>query len=175
MTRKPGLRLTGVRLVRELVLLLACASAGCHREPAPVEAAPTPDRLAPGERLPESETAFGLPLPAGMRLVRHFKDAAYFSGDVTLQQALEHLAKHVSPPSAQLVTNGAVFSRVQVTGAGSAPPLRITLKQTARGSQIHVEQLTPPPPVLSGLSQDEKWRKAGRNPDGTPLDQNQLY
>jgi len=156
--------------------LLACASAACQREPAPVEVGPTPDRLAAGERLPESETAFGLPLPRGMRLVRHFKDAAYFSGGVKLQQALEHLAKHVTPASAELVTNGAVFSRVNVTGApAGAPPLRITLKRTQRGSQIHVEQLTPPPPVVSGLSQEELWRKAGRNPDGTPIDPSQLY
>ena len=169
-------------LSRCLGVLLACTGAACQSEPAPVETAATPDRLAPGERLPESETAFGLPLPPGMRLVRHFKDAAYFSGDATLQQALEHVAKHVTPPNPQLVTNGAVFPHVNVTGGTvsggrattAALPLRITLKQTARGSQIHVEQLTPPP-VVSGLSQDEIWRKAGRKPDGTPIDPNQLY
>lgn len=176
MTRRTGARSSDVWLARGLGLLLACASVACQRETPPVEATAAPDRLAPGERLPESETAFGLPLPPGMRLVRHFKDAAYFAGDVKLQQALEHLAKHVTPPSAELVTNGAVFSRVSVTGgAAGAPPLRITLKQTERGSQIHVEQLTPPPPVVSGLSQEEIWRRAGRKPDGTPIDPDQLY
>ena len=75
-------------------------------------------------------------------------------------------------------TSGFWSAGVTVTAAtatGGAPPLRITLKQTERGSQIHVEQLTPPPPLVSGLSHEEIWRKAGRNPDGTPIDQNQLY
>jgi hypothetical protein len=176
MKRGTGARSIDVQLARGLGLLLVWASAACQREPAPVETRVTPDRLAPGERLPESETAFGLPMPPGMRLVRHFKDAAYFAGDVKLQPALEHVAKHVAPASPELVTNGAVFARVAVNGgAAGAPPLRITLKQTQRGSQIHIEQLTPPPPVASGLSQEEIWRKAGRNKDGTPLDQNQLY
>ena len=175
MTRNASGRSIDLWLAPSLGLLMACAGAACQREPAPVEATTTPDRLAPGEHLPESETAFGLPLPPGMRLVRHFKDAAYFSGDVSLQQALEHLAKHVTPPNPQLISRGAVFPRVNVIGGGPrALPLRIRLEQTARGSQIHVEELTPPP-VVSGLSQEEIWRKAGRNPDGTPIDPNQLF
>ena len=68
MLRTPDHGSLDVRLARCLGLLLACASAACHREPAPVEAGPTPDRLVAGERLPESETAFGLPLPPGMKL-----------------------------------------------------------------------------------------------------------
>jgi hypothetical protein len=174
--RRTGARANDVRLAHGLGALLVCASAACQREPPPVEATVTPDRLAPGERLPESETAFGLPLTPGMRLVRQFRDAAYFSGDVKLQQALEHLAKRVTPPNPELVSNGALFPRVTVAGAAAgAAPLRITLKRTEHGTQIHVEELTPPPPVVTGLSQEEIWRKAGRKPDGTPIDPNQLY
>lgn len=163
-------------LLRRLGVLLACAASACQREPAQVTTSEnlSPDRLGPGEQLPQSETAFGLPLPPGMRLVREFKDAAYFAGRVELPRALEHLARHVSPSSAELVPGGgAVFARVTVTGDDSKRPLRVTVRETESGSQIHVEAIAPPPD-LSGLSPEEIWRKAGRKPDGTPLDPNQL-
>jgi hypothetical protein len=159
-------------------LLVGCAICGCRGEPEPAppaNIAATPDRLAPGEGLPESETAFGLAMPRGMRLVSHFKDAAYFAGDVELERVLEHVAQHVSPRDAQLVDGGASFPSVRIDGDASGRLLRITLRKTRRGSQIHIEDVTPSAPVLSGLSQEEVWRKAGRKPDGTPLDPNQLY
>jgi hypothetical protein len=109
-----------------------------------------------------------------MRLVSQFKEAAYFAGEVEMQSALEHLAQHVVPREAQLVSNGAVFPRVRVTGEATGRLLRIELRQKPRGSQIHVEEITQRP-ALSGLSSEEIWRKAGRKPDGTPLDPNQLY
>jgi len=157
------------------LLLVACATFACQREPAPATDAATPDRLGPGEGLPESETAFGLAMPPGMRLVRHFKDAAYFAGNVELERSLEQVAQHVTPRDAQLVTSGAVFPRVRVNGDGSGRLLRVTLTRMRHGSQVHIEDITPNTPVLSGLSQEERWRKAGRKADGTPLDPNQLY
>jgi len=159
-------------------LLVSCVICGCRSEPEPAplaNGARTPDRLAPGEGLPESETAFGLAMPRGMRLVRHFKDAAYFAGDVELERVLEQVAQHVAPPEAQLVDGGALFPSVRINGDGSGRLLRIKLEKTRRGSQIHVEDVTPAAPVLSGLSKAEVWQKAGRKPDGTPLDPNQLY
>ena len=162
-------------LLRRAGVLLVLAASACQREPSQVTTSEnlTPDRLGPGEQLPESETAFGLTLPPGMRLVREFKNAAYFAGRVELAPALEHLARHVTPSSAELVPGGAVFARVHVTGDGSKRPLRVTVRETASGSQIHVEAIAPPPD-LTGLTREEIWRKAGRNPDGTPLDPKQL-
>lgn len=162
------------------LLLAACAAGACRREPPPAEealdspSAPTPDRLGPGEQLPESETAFGLPLPPGMRLERQFKATAYFGGNVEVQRALEYLAEHVTPSNAQLVASGADFPSVRVKGDTSGRLLHIALRKTSRGSQVQVEDITPPAPI-TGLTKEEIWRKAGRNPDGTPIDPNQLY
>jgi hypothetical protein len=159
--------------------VIAAGIAGCQEKTAP-EAPPsatapaTPDRLADGERLPEAEIAFGLPLPAGMRVVRHFNDSAYFSGDLELEVVLEHVRRHVRAGPAQMLSQAVVFPRATALGGDGSRLLRIELSKTPRGTQLHIKDITPPP-ALSGLSEAEIWRKAGRKPDGTPLDPNQLY
>jgi hypothetical protein len=157
----------------------ASALAACHEKsasepPPPESAATTPDRLAQSERLPEAETAFGLPLPAGMRVVRHFNDAAYFAGNVGFDAVLDHVRRHVRTEAAQMLTQAVVFPRATVVGGDPSRLLRIELSKTPRGTQLHIKDVTPPPAV-TGLSESEIWSKAGRKPDGTPLDPNQLY
>jgi hypothetical protein len=159
--------------------IMAAGLAGCREksaaESAPPTSAPaTPDRLADGERLPEAELAFGLPLPAGMRVVRHFNDSAYFSGELDLDAVLEHVRRHVRTEAAQLLSQAVVFPRATVAEGEANRLLRIELSKTPRGTQLYIKDITPPPAV-TGLSEAEIWRMAGRKPDGTPLDPNQLY
>jgi hypothetical protein len=164
------------------VCIGACLSvclAGCKQkheaEPAPLASAPTsPDRLGPGERLPEAETAFGMVLPEGMHLVRHFDDAAYFSGDIELEALLEHVKQHVHAGALQTLSQGVLFPRAYVLGDASKRLLRIELSKTRHGTQLHVKDISPAP-ALTGLSEAEIWRKAGRNLDGTMVDPNQVY
>jgi hypothetical protein len=161
------------------VSLILCLAFGCRKKVVPdaatvAEEQPAPDRLAPGEKLPEAETAFGLPIPKGMRLVRHFNDSAYFSGELDLARALEHVRRYVSPSDAQMLGKGAVFPRAHIAGDESQRLVRITVTPTQSGSQIHIEDITPPP-ATTGLSQADILRQAGRNPDGSLLDQNQVY
>lgn len=161
-------------------LAAVCAGAsGCRDERAPDPQAAasvpaTPDRLAPDETLPEAEAAFGLALPAGMRAVRHFHDAAYFVGDIAMEALLEHVKARVRAESVQMLNQGALFPRASVAGGDSSRLLRIELSKAPRGTQLYVKDITPPPPV-GGASEAEIWRLAGRKPDGTPLDPNQLY
>lgn len=161
------------------LVLLALVAGACRRgeQAAPVddEAASAPDRLGAGERLPESETAFGLALPPGMRLVRHFKDAAYFSGKLDMQSVVEQVAQQVEPRNVELVGGGALLSRVRVKGDDSGRQLQVEVKKTRLGTLLHVQNITSQAPAVSGLSQEELWRRAGRKPDGTPIDPNQMY
>lgn len=157
----------------------AVCAGGCRDEPtlerpAAASVSATPDRLAPGETLPEAEAAFGLALPAGMRPVRHFHDAAYFVGDIAMDALLEHVRARVHAESVQMLNQGALFARASVTGGDPSRLLRIELSKAPRGTQLYVKDITPPPAV-GGVSEAEIWRLAGRKPDGTPLDPNQLY
>jgi hypothetical protein len=166
-----------------LAVCLGASLAGClcgcrnerTSEPAPAASAPaSPDRLGPGESLPEAETAFGMALPASMRLVRHFDDAAYFSGDIELEALLEHVKQQVHAGAVEMLSQGVLFPRAYVLADDSKRLLRIELSKTRHGTQLHVKDITPPP-ALSGLSEAEIWRRAGRNLDGTMVDPNQVY
>jgi hypothetical protein len=110
-----------------------------------------------------------------MRLTRQFHDAAYFTGELSVAQVLEQVERHVQSRGVELIGERAVFSRAYVTGDRTRRPLRIEISRTPRGSQIHIADLTPTSVTTSGLSEAERWRQAGRKPDGTPLDPNQLY
>jgi hypothetical protein len=155
------------------VCLGGCRAKSASEPPAPEEAI-TPDRLTGNERLPEAETAFGLTIPPGMRLVRHFNDAAYFSGDLPLEGVLEHVRQRVLAREVELLSAGVLFPRASIVGGDAQRLLRIELATTPGGTQLHIQDITPPP-ALTGASEAEIWRKAGRHPDGTPIDQNQAY
>jgi hypothetical protein len=151
---------------------------GCHEksvpEPVTEERSTPPDRLAEDERLPEAETAFGLAVPVGMRLVRHFNDAAYFSGDVPLESVLEHVKDRVVARDVEMLSAGVLFPRATLVKGDAERLLRIEIGKTRGGTQLHIQDITPPP-ALTGVSEADIWRQAGRNPDGTPIDQNQAY
>jgi hypothetical protein len=134
----------------------------------------TPDRLDKGEKLPEAETAFGLPLPRGMRLARHFNDSAYFTGPMNMASALEHVQKHLDSRQVELVNRRSVFARTHILGGDPDRLFRVEISETARGSQVLIKDITPPP-VASARSEAEMWQSAGRKPDGTLLDPNSVY
>jgi hypothetical protein len=177
----PRLR-EGKRTVRLSWCIGACLGAclgGCRDEraaepPALANTPATPDRLSENERLPDAEIAFGLPLPSGLHLVRHFNDAAYFSGDLAIDVVIEHLRKYVRARDVEAQGQGIIFPRAQLIGDDAKRLLRIELRPLGRGTQLHIQDITPPP-ALTGANDADIWRKAGRNPDGTPIDQNRAY
>jgi len=165
---------------RTALVLVLVLGAGCREKAAPVSdvepppSSPAPDRLAADERLPEAETAFGLPLPAGMHLVRQYDGSAYFQGATDLEATLGYLRQHLSPATVQLTRNGAEFPRVRILGGNSEHLYRVDVTRSRNGSQVLIEDITPPP-ALIGLSEEEMWRRAGRNPDGSLIDPNSVY
>jgi hypothetical protein len=162
------------RFAAALALCLGCNS---ERPPAPRGEAPserTPDRLEEDEQLPAAETAFGLPIPSGMQLTRHFNDTAYFSGPLKVNQVLEHIQANVMSREVEMMSQRVVFSRAYIKGDESKRLVRIEIAETPEGSQVYLRDITPPPSPR-GLSEEERWSRAGRKPDGTPLNPNQLY
>lgn len=157
-----------------LALLCACERS---RPPLPTEVAPqaTPDRLPPEQqRASETATAFGLSLPKGMRLTRQFNDSAYFMGRMDLVSVVEHLKPHLEAQRMEIKPGYTAFENARLKGDTSEKRLRVGVSAEGPGTQVFVQNVTPPP-TPRGVSEAEMWRRAGRNPDGTPLDQNQLY
>jgi hypothetical protein len=171
---------TGFTRVAPALCMLAALAAACHsRAPSPAPSAEpaeaaAPDRLTEEERLPDSETAFGLALPAGMRLTRHFNDSAYFLGRPDVSSVVLDLQPQLTARSVEMASGRAVFARTQIRKDAAQRWVRIEVSAEQPGTQIYVQDITPPPPPR-GLSEKEIWSRVGRNADGTPLDQNQQY
>lgn len=160
------------------VAVLVGLAAACHRRseaPRPVEqAAPAPDRLSGEEGLPEAETAFGLPLPRGLRLTQAFNDSAYFAGRLPPAAVVEHLGKQLVSSHLELMGTRSVFARAQIKGDAEKRLFRIEVSEISSGSRLYIQNITPTP-APPGLSPEEMWKLAGRSPDGKPIDENQLY
>jgi len=159
--------------------LLAVLNGACHSKPAPPatdvpEEQAAPDRLTSNEHLPEAETAFGLTLPAGMHLTRHFNDSAYFLGKPELSQVVLALQPQLTARNVEMNTGRAIFAHTQIKQDSAGRWVRIEVSAEGRGTQVYVQDVTPPP-APRGLSEKEIWSRVGRQPDGTPLDQNQQY
>lgn len=170
---RPSSRLALWALVAVVVQAVACRSGREQADPGAAPA-PAPDRLREDEELPEAETAFGLPVPAGMRLSRHFRDAAYFSGQVPMSTLIEHVRSFVHSQEVEMMSRRVVFARARIKGDERQRLVRIEISEMPRGSQIYIRDITPEP-ATQVATEAERWRRAGRNPDGTPIDQNRLY
>ena len=161
------------------VALGLLVSAGCDTKPTLAPAPPpaaeaAPDRLQAGETLPAAETAFGLPLPPGMKLTRHFNDAAYFTGELPMDKALEHVQANIEARALEMMGRRTVISRAFIKGDKERRLVRIEISKLPRGSQIYIKDITPPP-AIGRLSEAELWQRAGRKPDGSLLDANKVY
>jgi hypothetical protein len=51
---------------------------------------------------------------------------------------------------------------------------RIDVLPEFRSTRLVLTDVTPPPPPAPGLSDRERWRRAGFSPDGRPLKPKQL-
>ena len=100
------------------------------------------DRLAPGELAPGVAEVWGFVAPREMRLDQRFPAEAFFVGAVAAESVANYVRERVDAERVEIGAARTVF-----------PAARIK-----------------PPPLEPGLSDEERWRKAGLTPDGKPLD-----
>jgi len=165
-----------------------CGSLGCRSRRAPVEievAAPNPsaaiaassalppvDRVTPGELAEGTERAFGLPLPRVMVVRGRFVDSFVGEIDQPPARVANFIRQRVSADRVVTGPSKTVFPRaivlgqpgvelaIQVIGHGGSTELRI--------DNLSLVKMTP------GLTEEERWRRAGLKPDGTLLDPTHL-
>jgi hypothetical protein len=167
------------RLAGLLLLTLCGPLASCKSEPRPAPRPPPPaasaqslDRLLPGE-LPEGrDQALGLTLPRGMSVLRSFRDAVVARGRVAPEALTEYVRTRVSASAVQMSADRTTFPQVHVNGAPPSRQVKIDLVRDGEATVLYIDDITPPP-LLPGLSDDERWKRAGVNPKD-PLDPTQL-
>jgi hypothetical protein len=144
-------------------------------KPAP-SAAPTGkkpvDRLLPGELSPGDGNVFGLAVPSGMSIKGAFEQVAYLEGNVPPESLANYVRDRVDVEHVEIGVARTVFPNARIRGgaadrsyeievvAGNASPTRLVVKDvTPHGANG--------PPTMTD---EERWRQAGRRPDGKPLD-----
>jgi hypothetical protein len=142
-------------------------SASARRSSRPV------DRLAPGELAEGKADAFGLRLPRQMRLERRFPDAVHAVGAVRPEAVANYVRQRVEVAHVEVGAARTVFARARIKNGAPERVYRIEVVADPGACQLVVRDITPPP-TTEGLSEEERWRRAGLTPQGTPLDPKKL-
>lgn len=130
------------------------------------------DQLAPNEVVEGQDKAFALPLPRYARVTGRFQTSITVRSHLTPEDLANFVRARVK--EGKVVAGGAAttFENVVVP---NEPGRRLTIdvrRATITGdarSEMTVRDTTPPP-VEPGLTDEQRWKKAGFGPDGKLLD-----
>lgn len=167
----------GARRRLTLVLVAALAASGCRSKereaPAPSPSATrAPDRLTEGE-IPEGrERAFTLPLPLHSAIKARFGRSIHIASPHTREELSRFVLARIKDGKTSTAGNTTQYEKVLVSKDPSKT-LSIHIRSAALGgeykSQMVVEDVTPMPEE-PGLTDADRWRKAGLTPEGKLID-----
>lgn len=152
----------------------ACSSCKRHEEQ-PIETKP-PDHLAPNEAVESKERAFGLPLPRNSRIVARFDKTIHVQTLLTPEDLVNFVRARVKDGRVMPGTTSTELSGVAPVGA---PDKRLSIEvRLYRGGEGHRSEMlvfdTTPPPAEPGLTDEQRWQKAGLTPSGHVADPTKL-
>ena len=164
-----------------LCSLPACRSKARPAEQAPVAsvAAPTSaapvDRLAPDELAPGNSLVFGFEVPRGMTVRGAFDDVAYLEGDVAPEAVANYVRDRVEVEHVEIGAARTVFPQARIK---AGPPDRYyqfdVVASSPRYTNLSIRDVTPRPPNPPGMTEVDRWRQAGRGPDGKPIREDEM-
>jgi hypothetical protein len=153
----------------------ACAL-GCAREPdgqsgasaqPSASAAPPPvDRLAPGELAPGKSLIFGLVVPDQMKILTHSPKHARLEGEVEAGDLIEYVRDRVVVSHVEIGAGRTIFPKARIKDGPPDKLYQLEVVPNRRRTLLTVEDVTPPK-AEENISQEERWRRAGRRPDGS--------
>jgi len=155
---------------------LAATSAACKPKDPPKNDQKPPDHLAPTEVVEGKERAFGLPLPRTAHVQARFARTVHVTTPLTPEDLSNFVRARVKEgqvvPGSTSTRLDNVVPRADATKRISVEVRTLRLADGTRSEMIVRD--TTPPPTEPGLSDEERWRRAGMRPDGTLLDPKQL-
>ncbi|MBX3211955.1 MAG: hypothetical protein KF850_07980 [Labilithrix sp.] len=153
----------------------ACKRKDEAPKPAP-SAPPSADRLAPGEIPEGKERAYTLPLPLHSAVKATFPSSVHVASSHTLEELSNFVRVRVKDGTTSSGATETRFDRVVVVKDPSRT-LSIQIRSAPRSgpfrSQMVISDLTRPPEE-PGLTDEDRWRKAGMTPDGKLIDRKHL-
>lgn len=160
------------------LLLLAAAlvvssAAGCKRQ-RPRKLLPAALRLAPVDSAAEGElsagevSAFGFVLPRGMRVTARMEDTVYARGQLGFEAAKRYLRDQLVDARAEETPHRLLLTEAKLAHR-PADTLRLSLSQTGNGVEL-VIRVRHRQAAEAGLSEAERWKRAGLTPDGQVIE-----
>lgn len=163
-----------------LLFALAAASVACRSRPEPKKAdlalarsaAKPVDRLAPGELAAGEGQVFGLAVPKGMTVKASVADSALLEGNVPPESLANYVRDRVDVAHVEIGVARTVFPSARIRGGAADRTYEIeVVAGNGTPTRLVVRDVTPHgrngPPEMTD---EERWRQAGRTPDGKPLD-----
>ncbi len=126
------------------------------------------DRLLPSELGKSSSLVFGFPIPPGMRVTGRYPDSVHLQGDVSTSGLKEYIEAHLATGPSELDGRRRTYRGARIRGGDPSRVYRVELVELRSDRQIIITDVTPKP-IEPGLSNEERWRRAGFLPDGTPI------
>lgn len=112
---------------------------------------------------------FGFVAPAQLRLERRYPDAAHFVGQARPEAVANYVRERVAVERVEMGAARTVFPRVAIKGGPAGHVFRIEVVNDTPNTRLVIRDITPPP-TAPGLSEEERWKKAGFGPNGAQLD-----
>jgi len=156
-----------------LLVLTACKSdppvVGANRGAVASASAARPppiDRLAPGELAPGKTVVLGLVLPEQLRVDAQFPRTVHATGRVSPEALANYLRKRVVVGHVELGDTRMIFPRVQIPDGPKDKWFRMEIVEAPGGyTRLVITDLTRPA-APEGITEEERWRRAGLTPDG---------
>jgi hypothetical protein len=151
--------------------VLAALACGCDEPAVDAPAAPaetsrsTPvDTTKPGEIAEGKEQAFGLVLPRDMRITTRIGDTVMTVGRLPFEHVANYVRERVDALQVNIGPSRTQFKNA-VVRADNSKVVEVEVVVVRDGVQIVVQNLTREP-AEPGLSDEERWRRAGLGPNG---------
>ena len=165
----------GRRLIGLGLLLVALAA--CKEKEVPKTEDKPPDRLAPNEVVEGTEHAFGLPLPRVARVAARLRDSVHVTSTLTPEQLVNFVSARVKEGKTTPGSSSTVLENV-IPRDDNTKRITIDIRplRTPDGNKSEmVIRDTTPPPFEPGLTEAERYKKAGLTPEGKLLDPKTLH
>lgn len=169
-------RLTALGLVLVAGVVGGCSSCKHDEAPPPPEAKP-PDHLVVDEVVEGKEKAFGLPLPRLARVAARFESSVDVYSPLSPEEVVNFVRARVKDGK---ITPGSSSTLLQLVVPIADPQKLLSIDvhafhgpdPTVRCEMI-IRDVTPLP-TEPGLTDDQRWKKAGLTSDGHVADPSHL-
>jgi len=108
-----------------------------------------------------------------MKIVSETESTAQATGSVRADDLSEYIRQRVLVNHVEMAERRVVFPKVKLRGDRSDHSLRIEVIDRGLEAQLLVVELVERAPI-QGLSEEERWRRAGMKPTGELIDPNSL-